>query len=93
MYQPIGLECGHKFCAQCAFNSAGKANALGSFQAILDHVSANAPCPQCRTPGAFVLAMNLKETGHLIRRRCDTLSSQFRTGIKVPDVLPLTVER
>jgi hypothetical protein len=29
MYQPLGLECGHKFCADCAFSSCGKGNAVG----------------------------------------------------------------
>ena len=39
MYQPLGLECGHKFCADCALSSVGKGNALGTVRAILDHVA------------------------------------------------------
>ena len=45
MYQPLGLECGHKFCADCAFSSIGKGNAVGSVRAILDHVDPDAACP------------------------------------------------
>lgn len=69
MYQPIGLECGHKFCADCAFTSAGKGNAVGTVRAILDHVPSNACCPECRTKGVFVLAIELKETEKLIKQR------------------------
>ena len=69
MHMPLGLECGHTFCAQCAFNSVGKANALGTVRAILEHVAADAPCPECRTPGAFVMAMELKELGNAIKKR------------------------
>jgi len=69
MYQPLGLECGHKFCASCAFSSVGKGYALGTVRAILDHVSAEAACPECRTHGVFVMAMELKETEKLIKQR------------------------
>jgi hypothetical protein len=51
MYQPLGLECGHRFCADCAFTCVGKGRALGTVRAILDHVDADAACPECRTPG------------------------------------------
>ena len=51
MYQPLGLECGHRFCADCAFACVGKGRALGTVRAILDHVEADAACPECRTPG------------------------------------------
>ena len=70
MYQPIGLECGHAFCADCAFTSAGKGNAVGSVRAILDHVSPEACCPECRTKGVYILAIELKETEKLIKQRC-----------------------
>jgi hypothetical protein len=30
MYQPLGLECGHSFCADCAFSCVGKGRALGT---------------------------------------------------------------
>ena len=69
MYQPLGLECGHKFCADCAFSSVGKGNALGTVRAILDHVEPSAACPECRTAGVFVSAMELKTTEKLIRQR------------------------
>jgi hypothetical protein len=77
MYQPIGLECGHRFCADCAFTSAGKGNALGTVRAILDHVDPDAPCPECRTKGVFALAMELKETEKLIKQRCEPLPPPF----------------
>ena len=51
MYQPLGLECGHKFCADCVFTCVGKGRALGTVKAILDHVPADSACPECRTPG------------------------------------------
>ena len=51
MFQPLGLECGHRFCADCALTCAGKGRALGSVRAILDHVHPEAACPECRTPG------------------------------------------
>ena len=70
MYMPLGLECGHKFCADCAFTCVGKGNALGTVRAILDHVPADAACPECRTRGVFVFAIQLKETERLIRQRC-----------------------
>ena len=70
MYQPLGLECGHKFCADCAFSAVGKGNALGTVRAILDHVDPEAACPECRTKGVYVFAMELKETEKLIRQRC-----------------------
>lgn len=66
---PLGLECGHVFCAQCAFSSAGKANALGTIKAVLEHVPADSSCPECRTPGAFMMAMELKELCKLIQKR------------------------
>ncbi|CAL5224097.1 g6726 [Coccomyxa viridis] len=69
MYQPLGLECGHKFCADCAFSAVGKGNALGTVRAILDHVDPDAACPECRTKGVYVFAMELKETEKLIRQR------------------------
>ena len=70
MYQPLGLECGHKFCADCAFSAVGKGNALGTVRAILDHVDPEAACPECRTKGVYVFAMELKETEKLIKQRC-----------------------
>lgn len=69
MYQPLGLECGHKFCADCAFSAVGKGNALGTVRAILDHVDPEAACPECRTKGVYVFAMELKETEKLIKQR------------------------
>ena len=70
MYQPLGLECGHKFCADCAFSAVGKGNALGTVRAILDHVDPDSACPECRTKGVYVYAMELKETEKLIKKRC-----------------------
>ncbi|BDA43089.1 probable E3 ubiquitin-protein ligase BAH1-like 1 at C-terminar half [Coccomyxa sp. Obi] len=69
MYQPLGLECGHKFCADCAFSCVGKGNALGTVRAILDHVREDAACPECRTVGVFVKAIELKATEKLIKQR------------------------
>ncbi|KAK9918914.1 hypothetical protein WJX75_008012 [Coccomyxa subellipsoidea] len=69
MYQPLGLECGHKFCADCAFSAVGKGNALGTVRAILDHVALEAACPECRTSGVFLHAIELKETERLIKQR------------------------
>ena len=69
MYQPLGLECGHKFCADCAFSAVGKGNALGTVRAILDHVNPDAACPECRTKGVYVFAVELKETEKLIKQR------------------------
>ncbi|CAL8465639.1 g5175 [Coccomyxa elongata] len=69
MYQPLGLECGHRFCADCAFSAVGKGNALGTVRAILDHVDVNAACPECRTKGVFTRAIELKETERLIKQR------------------------
>ena len=57
MYQPLGLECGHKFCADCVFTCVGKGRALGTVRAILDHVPAGAACPECRTPGQAWLCL------------------------------------
>ncbi len=70
MYQPLGLECGHRFCADCAFSAVGKGNALGTVRAILDHVDVDAACPECRTKGVFTRAIELKETERLIKQRC-----------------------
>ena len=70
MYQPLGLECGHKFCADCAFSAVGKGNALGTVRAILDHVRLDAACPECRTKGVFSHAIELKTTEQLIKQRC-----------------------
>ncbi len=69
MYQPLGLECGHKFCADCAFSAVGKGYAIGTVRAILDHVEPDAACPECRTKGVYVYAMELKETEKLIKQR------------------------
>ncbi|CAL8468915.1 g8456 [Coccomyxa elongata] len=69
MYKPLGLECGHKFCADCAFSCVGKGNALGTVRAILDHVREDAACPECRTIGVFVKAIELKATDKLIKQR------------------------
>ena len=55
MYQPLGLECGHRFCADCALTCVGKGRALGTVRAILDHVHPEAACPECRTPGTTPL--------------------------------------
>ena len=52
MYQPVALECGHKFCARCAIAAAlGREGSSGS----VDHLLASGPvgcsavpCPQCR---------------------------------------------
>ena len=61
MYQPLGLECGHRFCADCVFTCVGKGRALGTVKAILDHVPADAACPECRTPGPtlFIVPQHL----------------------------------
>lgn len=48
----------------------GKGNALGTVRAVLDHVRADAPCPECRTPGVFVLARELRLVEQLLRKRC-----------------------
>ena len=77
MYQPIGLECGHAFCADCAFTSAGKGYALGSVRAILEHVCPDARCPECRTKGVYVLAVQLKKTEALIKQRCAADAALF----------------
>ena len=81
MYQPLGLECGHKFCADCAFTCVGKGNALGTVRAILDHVPPGAACPECRTRGVFVFAIELKETERLIRQRCAPALGHLRMHI------------
>ena len=83
MYQPLGLECGHKFCADCAFSSVGKGNALGSVRAILDHVEPGAACPECRTKGVFVNAMELKTTEKLIRQRRAPFLQLYLAGVSI----------
>ena len=42
---------------------------LCSVRAILDHVDPDAACPECRTRGVFVHALELKATEKLIRQR------------------------
>ena len=55
--------------------AVGKGNALGSVRAILDHVRSDAPCPECRTPGVFVLARELRVVEQLLRKKCGTAPS------------------
>ena len=52
--------------------AVGKGNAPGTVRAVLDHVRADAPCPECRTPGVFVLARELRLVEQLLRKRCGT---------------------
>ena len=62
-------------CAEASLlcnRAVGKGNALGTVRAILFHVKADAACPECRTPGVFVLAHELQQTDHLLRKRCAT---------------------
>ncbi len=64
----LGFDCAE---ASLLCNRAvGKGNALGTVRAILFHVRAHAACPECRTPGVFVLAHELQQTDHLLRKRC-----------------------
>jgi hypothetical protein len=69
MYKPIGLACGHKFCRQCALESAGFGHAFGAFHNIISYVPRKTPCPQCRQVGVYQDAVVLKELGNLIRSR------------------------
>lgn len=62
-----------RVCAEASVlcvRAVGKGNALGTVRAILFHVKADAACPECRTPGVFVLAHELQQTDHLLRKRC-----------------------
>ena len=65
-----GLACGHKFCRQCALESAGFGRAVGAFHNIASHVPNRAACPQCRQRGVFRHAVALREVGRLIQSRC-----------------------
>jgi len=69
MYKPIGLACGHKFCRQCALESAGFGHAFGAFHNIISYVPRKTPCPQCRQVGVYQDAVVLKELGNLIKSR------------------------
>lgn len=69
MYKPIGLACGHKFCRQCALESAGFGHAFGAFHNIISYVPRKTPCPQCRQVGVYQDAVVLKELGNLIGSR------------------------
>lgn len=70
MYRPLGLACGHKFCAPCAFKAAGMGNAVGTMRALLHHTPPLTPCPECRRPGMYARAKELESVGQLIKFRC-----------------------
>lgn len=72
MYRPLGLACGHKFCAPCAFKAAGMGNAVGTMRALLHHTPPLTPCPECRRPGMYARAKELESVGQLIKFRCAT---------------------
>ncbi|KAK9854191.1 hypothetical protein WJX84_011566 [Apatococcus fuscideae] len=69
MYRPLGLACGHKFCAPCAFKAAGMGNAVGSMRALLHYTPPLTPCPECRRPGMYAHAKELESVGQLIKFR------------------------
>ncbi|KAK9830643.1 hypothetical protein WJX74_000031 [Apatococcus lobatus] len=69
MYRPLGLACGHKFCAPCAFQAAGMGNAVGTLRALLHHTPPLTPCPECRRPGMYARAKELESVGQLIKFR------------------------
>eukprot|EP00884_Botryococcus_braunii_P017561 jgi/Botrbrau1/4489/Bobra.0220s0023.1 len=69
MYHPIGLSCGHTFCADCAFCAVGKAYSLGTVRAIMMNVPDEAMCPECRKPGVFHHAREMKGLGRVIKTK------------------------
>ena len=69
MYRPLGLSCGHAFCAECAFRAVGRGGGVGSLPALLDSVHPGEPCPECRRPDAFVGARAMRVTGALAKVR------------------------
>ncbi len=69
MYHPIGLSCGHAFCADCVFVAVGKAYSLGTVRAIMMNVPDEACCPECRQPNVFRAARELKEVGRFIKKQ------------------------
>ena len=69
MYRPLGLSCGHAFCAECAFRAVGSGGCVGPLEALLGSVHPGEPCPECRRPDAFVGARAMRVTGALARAR------------------------
>ena len=69
MYRPVGLSCGHKFCRQCALESAGFGRVFGAFRNIITYIPARIPCPECRQKQAYRGAVSLKELASLIKER------------------------
>lgn len=69
MYHPLGLGCGHTFCADCAFCAVGKAYSLGTVRAIMMNVPTTAACPGCRKPGVFRTAHEMKSLGRVIKSK------------------------
>lgn len=61
LYKPVGLACGHKFCAPCVLRAAQPRCAIkpGQEDAALAAVPHRAKCPQCRQRCVFKTASML----------------------------------
>ncbi|GMH42310.1 hypothetical protein BSKO_10229 [Bryopsis sp. KO-2023] len=53
LYKPVGLACGHKFCAPCVMKATSSGRILTNPNATLSSISHKARCPQCRQSGVF----------------------------------------
>lgn len=69
LYQPLGLQCGHRFCRPCFLASANLKYHLGPTRAILASASSELPCPQCRQMGRSEAVMRLRCLGKLSKER------------------------
>jgi hypothetical protein len=69
LFRPLGLACGHAFCADCALAAVGQGRAVGTLAARLAALDRDTPCPGCRRPGAFRAAVPMVDTSALARLR------------------------
>lgn len=71
LYKPVGLACGHKFCAPCVLKavSPGSVVKSGYEHMALTSVSHRGKCPQCRQQGVFKRASMLTVLGRNLQAK------------------------
>lgn len=69
LYKPVGLSCGHKFCATCLMKATAPGRYLGHVEPVLSRMNHKCKCPQCRQTGVFKNASVLTVLGEGLKAK------------------------
>eukprot|EP01026_Neomeris_dumetosa_P032590 TRINITY_DN2587_c0_g1_i5.p2 TRINITY_DN2587_c0_g1~~TRINITY_DN2587_c0_g1_i5.p2 ORF type:complete len:324 (-),score=17.97 TRINITY_DN2587_c0_g1_i5:235-1206(-) len=69
LYHPVGLGCGHKFCADCVSAALNNGQISSKPLWFLKSLSEQQRCPECRQKGVFKHLLQLKILNKVLQRK------------------------